>query len=114
MYSILSAHGFTNPPKVENMDLDPATLTTIILAAFEAAESPLPQLLMHRQRRMHYLATLLCGPTRVVTDYTSKRPIAYDPEKNFSIEERDDDWCLEFLRFTEEQVKEIAFVLSTL
>jgi hypothetical protein len=47
-------------------------------------------------------------------DYTPKRLIAYDPEQNFSIEERDDDWCLEFLRFTKEQVKEIAFVLSTL
>jgi hypothetical protein len=47
---LFHSHGFTNPPKVENMDLDPATLTTIILAAFEASESPLPQLLMHRQR----------------------------------------------------------------
>jgi hypothetical protein len=63
---------------------------------------------------MHYLATLLCGPTRVVKDCTPKRHIAYDPEQKFSIEERDDDWCLEFLRFTKEQVKEIAFVLSTL
>jgi hypothetical protein len=44
------SHGFTNPPKVEKMDLDPVTLTTIIFAAFEAAESPLPQLLVHRQR----------------------------------------------------------------
>jgi hypothetical protein len=109
---LFHSHGFTIPPNVDNMDLDPATLTTIILAAFEAAESPLPQLLMHRQRRMHYLATLLCGPTRDVKDYTPKRCIAYDPEQKFSIEERDDDWCLEFLRFTKEQVKEIAFVLS--
>jgi hypothetical protein len=74
---LFHSHGFTIPPNVDNMDLDPATLTTIILAAFEAAESPLPQLLMHRQRRMHYLATLLCGPTRVVKDYTPKRCIAY-------------------------------------
>jgi hypothetical protein len=71
------------------MDLDAETLATIVLAAYKAAESPLSQLLLQRQRRMHRLATLLCGPTAVVKDYTPKRRLAYDPDQKFSIEERD-------------------------
>jgi hypothetical protein len=94
------------------MDLDAETLATIVLAAYKAAESPLSQLLLQRQRRMHHLTTLLCGPTAVVKDYTPKRRLAYDPDQKFSIEERDDDWCIEFLRFTKDQVKEIAFILN--
>jgi hypothetical protein len=85
---------------------------SFFLPITKAAESPLSQLLLHRQRRVHHLATLLCGPTAVVKPYTPKRRLAYDPDQKFSIEERHDDWCIDFLRFTKDQVKDFAFILN--
>jgi len=49
---------------------------------------------------------------QVIKDWTIKRRIAYDPTKKMTIDERDDDWCLEYLRFTRSEIKEIAYVLQ--
>ena len=55
---------------------------------------------------------VLYGPTRVIKEWTPKRRIPYDPTKKMTIDERDDDWCLEYLRFTRSEIKEIAYVLQ--
>src|SRR4051812_19261783 len=83
-----------------------------ILAALEVMESPLPILLLNHRRKQKYHTVLLCGPTRVVKDYTPHRRFAYDPEGKFSLDDHDDNWCLEFLRFTATQIREIAFILK--
>ena len=41
-----------------------------------------------------------------------KRRIANDPTKKMTVDERDDDWCLEYLPFTRSEIKEIAYVLQ--
>ena len=91
-----------------SLQLSPAVLAAIL----EAVDSPVPMVLLHRQRRVQRIGTLLYGPTRVIKDWTPKRRIAYDPTKKMTIDERDDDWCLEYLRFTRSEIKEIAFVLQ--
>jgi len=91
----------------------PLNLTPAVIAAiFLAVETPTPMLLLHCQRRMHRIITLLTGPTRVVKNYTIKRGITYDPTNKWIIDQHDDTWCLEFLRFTKSEVKEMAFILQ--
>ena len=61
---------------------------------------------------VYTVLALLCDPMRVLKDWTPKRRITYDPNNKMTIDEYDDEWCLEFLRFTKSQIKEIAFVLQ--
>ena len=90
----------------------PLKLTPAVIAAiFLAVDTPIPMLLLHRQRRIHRIITLLAGPTRVIKDYAAKRRITYDPTNKWTIDQHNDTWCLEFLRFTKSEVKEMAFIL---
>jgi len=94
------------------LSIMPLRLTpAVITAIFLAVDTPIPLLLFHRQLRMHRLATLLAGPTRVVKNHTRKRRIAYDPTNKWTIDQHDDTLCLEFLLFTKSQVKEMVFIL---
>jgi len=63
------------------LKLTPAVITAIFLAV----DTPIPLLLFHRQLRIHCIATVLAGPTRVVKNHTKKRRIAYDPTNKWTI-----------------------------
>ena len=89
----------------------PLQLSLAMLAAI-VDDTPIPMMLFYRHQRVKHIVTLLHGPTRVVKDYIPKRRITYDPTNKMTIDDNSDDWCLEYLRFTRAEIKEIAFVLQ--
>ena len=54
---------------------------------------------------------MLSGPTAIVHDYPLHHHIPYSPHM-WSIQDRSDDWCLEFLRFSKQQICELAVLLQ--
>jgi ankyrin repeat protein len=85
-----------NPRNVEYMDLDRAAIAAIVLAAFEAVDSPLPLLLMHRSR-MHSLATSLCGLTHDSDSVTMPPPeLPLELHLMIAHQMRDDDGKLRY------------------
>ena len=53
------------------------------------------------------------GPTAIVRDWPVQRSVQYNNiPQAFDLFQMSDDWCLEFLRFTKEQVCEMTYLLN--
>ena len=67
--------------------------------------------LQRYQHRQRYLVAMLIGPTPIVRDQAPHRCLSYTPHM-WSILDRSDDWCIEFLRFRRKEICELAVLLQ--
>jgi len=68
--------------------------------------------LLHRkQRRQHFLAAMLSGPTAIIHEQPYKPPLDYT-SKVWSLHDKSNNWCREFLRFSKEQICELSVLLE--
>ena len=68
-------------------------------------------ILLRRSRRMQILMAMLTGPTPIIRFWPQQRRIA-SGGMSFDLFSKSDDWCLEFLRFTKEQICEMTYLLD--
>jgi len=54
---------------------------------------------------------MLTGPTPIIRFWSQQRRIA-SGGMSFDLFSKSDDWCLEFLRFTKEQICEMTYLLD--
>lgn len=70
-------------------------------------------LLYRQQRRQRYLAAMLSGPTAIVHEQCYKPPLDYTSHI-WSLHDKSNNWCREFLRFSKEQICELSILLEIL
>jgi len=67
-------------------------------------------ILLRRNRRMKIFMAMMTGPTTIIRFWPQQRLIAFG-SMSFDLFSKSDDWCLEFLRFTKEQICEMTYIL---
>ena len=82
-----------------------------VISIVKAIDTPMHLLLLHHHCQRQHITTLLAGPTKVVKNSSYQRKIQRDSTAGFILDNKTDNWCVEFLRFNKGQVKEMASLL---
>jgi len=68
-------------------------------------------LLYRQQRRLRHLIAMLSGPTAIVHEQGYKPPLDYTSQV-WSLHDKSNNWCHEFLRFSKQQICELSVRLE--